>query len=161
MRPNRLLLIPQRDANTAARMKIYNAKLLCCVFNPVSSMEGPAIPPANNALHLAVLNYKYTMYQTQFTNTSAGRMWFKMLPKYKSTDFRNGQCGWWWDVKIILSFDRHSMKQLVVTSFQLLHDQLESSLSLWDIYQMCHITVSYLLYEFIQIMHQNSMKDLA
>lgn len=56
-RPNRLLLIPQRAANTAARMNMYMAKLLCCVFGPVRSIEGPAIKPANKALHLAVLIY--------------------------------------------------------------------------------------------------------
>lgn len=53
--PNRLLLIPQRDANTAARMSMYMAKLLCCVLCPVRSMEGPATSPATNALHFAVL----------------------------------------------------------------------------------------------------------
>lgn len=53
--PNRLLFIPQRDAKTAARIRMYIAKLVCCVFGPVRSMEGPAIAPANRALHLAVL----------------------------------------------------------------------------------------------------------
>ena len=53
--PNRLLFIPQRDANTAARMSMYMAKLVCCVLGPVRSMEGPATSPATNALHFAVL----------------------------------------------------------------------------------------------------------
>lgn len=55
IRPNRLLFIPQRDAKTAARIRMYIAKLGCCVFSPVRSIEGPAIAPANRDLHLAVL----------------------------------------------------------------------------------------------------------
>lgn len=53
--PNFLLLIPHRDARTAARIRIYTAKLVCCVFKPVRSIEGPAIAPAISARHLAVL----------------------------------------------------------------------------------------------------------
>jgi hypothetical protein len=53
--PNLLLFIPQRDARTAARIRMYIAKLVCCVPGPVKSIEGPAINPANNDLHLAVL----------------------------------------------------------------------------------------------------------
>lgn len=60
--PNRLLLIPQRDANTAARMSMYMAKLLCCVLCPVRSMEGPATSPATNALHFAVLFKNLTIH---------------------------------------------------------------------------------------------------
>lgn len=54
--PNRLLFIPHREAKTAARRSMYIAKLVCCVFNPVSSIEGPATAPATRALHRAVLN---------------------------------------------------------------------------------------------------------
>lgn len=53
--PNRLLLIPHREAKTAARIKIYMAKLLCWVFGPVKSIEGPAIAPAKKDLQVAVL----------------------------------------------------------------------------------------------------------
>ena len=56
IRPNRLLFMPQRDANTAARISMYMAKLVCCVFSPVRSIEGPATAPATKALHFAVLN---------------------------------------------------------------------------------------------------------
>lgn len=38
------------------------AKLLCCVSTPVRSIEGPAIAPANKALHLAVLKKNSAFY---------------------------------------------------------------------------------------------------
>jgi hypothetical protein len=34
---------------------MYIAKLVCCVPGPVKSIDGPAISPDNNDLHLAVL----------------------------------------------------------------------------------------------------------
>jgi hypothetical protein len=36
-------------------MRMYIAKLVCCVPGPVRSIEGPAINPDSNDLHLAVL----------------------------------------------------------------------------------------------------------
>ena len=60
--PNRLLFIPQRDANTAARMSMYMAKLVCRVLGPVRSMEGPATSPATNVLHFAVLIQNLTLH---------------------------------------------------------------------------------------------------
>eukprot|EP00268_Persea_americana_P008411 TRINITY_DN13251_c0_g1_i4.p1 TRINITY_DN13251_c0_g1~~TRINITY_DN13251_c0_g1_i4.p1 ORF type:complete len:124 (-),score=3.64 TRINITY_DN13251_c0_g1_i4:2622-2993(-) len=66
--PNRLLFIPQRDARTAARISIYMAKLVCCVFGPVKSIEGPAIAPANKDLHLAVLHQNKKHLLKRFNN---------------------------------------------------------------------------------------------
>lgn len=54
--PNRWLLIPQRDASTVARIRMYIAKLVCCVFGPVKSIDGPAIRPASRDLQPEVLN---------------------------------------------------------------------------------------------------------
>lgn len=64
--PNFLLFIPQRDARTAARMRMYIAKLVCCVFGPVRSIDGPASAPANSALHPAVLNRPEKLYSLAF-----------------------------------------------------------------------------------------------
>lgn len=66
--PNRLLFIPQRDARTAARISMYMAKLVCCVFGPVNSIEGPAIAPANRDLHLAVLHQNKKFSLRRFNN---------------------------------------------------------------------------------------------
>ena len=58
--PNRLLLIPQRDAKTEALIKIYKARLVCWDFTPVKSIDGPATAPAKSALHFAVLQERST-----------------------------------------------------------------------------------------------------
>jgi hypothetical protein len=42
--PNLLLFIPQRDARTAARIRMYIAKLVCCVPGPLTA------PDAGDAL---------------------------------------------------------------------------------------------------------------
>lgn len=56
--PKRWLFIPQRDASTAARMRMYIAKLVCCVFGPVKSSDGPATNPAIRDLQPAVLKQR-------------------------------------------------------------------------------------------------------
>lgn len=68
--PNRLLLMPHRDARTAARINIYTAKLVCCVFGPVRSIDGPATNPANRALHFAVLDSDKLLHTDQHLKKS-------------------------------------------------------------------------------------------
>lgn len=60
--PNLLLLMPHRDASTADRTSMYNARLVCCVLWPVKSIEGPAIKPARRDLHFAVLKLEKQNY---------------------------------------------------------------------------------------------------
>jgi hypothetical protein len=74
--PNRLLLIPHRDANTAARISMYMAKLVCCVFGPVRSIDGPAINPANKDLHFAVLKLQSYFYQSTSKFTTFNNLQF-------------------------------------------------------------------------------------
>ncbi|RWW04858.1 hypothetical protein GW17_00031896 [Ensete ventricosum] len=63
--PNSLLFIPQRDASTPARIRMYIAKLVCCLFGPVKSIDGPAINPASKDRHPAVLKQNKKRSSTQ------------------------------------------------------------------------------------------------